>query len=849
MRQTNFTRTIPSARPGFLLILLAATIPTVVAQTTNPVPVLQIKADQVAARVSPMLYGLMTEEINFSYEGGLYGELVRNRTFKANPTNAVFWSTVGNGVIALDTNQPLNSALNVSLMLDTRKTEKNAPAGIANDGYWGIPVRPDTTYHASFYARGKGFAGPLTVALTSANGETVLASAEVSKITRKWRKYEVTLKTGAVAPSKDNRLVISTTKRGTIWFSQVSLFPPTFNDRANGNRPDLMQLLADMEPKFLRFPGGNYLEGNTIGTRFNWKETIGDISQRPGHLDDAWGYWSTDGMGLLEFLEWCEDLRMEPLLAVYAGYALHHDYVKPGPDLAPYVQDALDEIEYVTGDTNTRWGAQRAKDGHPAPFPLNYVEVGNEDWFDRSGSYNERFAQFYDAIKAKHPNLQVIATTRVTSREPDLIDEHYYRSQEEMEAQSHMYDTRPRGGSAVTGNVVIGNFIGTDLTGAKAVPNQLTGVILMSGPTNNRIGGTDPGERNIVSGNSVGGVALNGSATGANAVVGNYVGTDPSGALAVPNAGDGINTNLGAFNTLVQGNLSSGNGRYGVNFSDWGTNYNVAVGNRIGTDATGTRSIPNRGGGVALGYGGAQFNRVGGTRAEDRNLVVGGVGVGGQMGTGNLVLGNWIGTDITGQMSLGFPGEGIGLGGDTHSMVGGATPQEANVIAGSGYMAIRVSSDYNYVAGNYIGTDAGGQLRMSNGGSGVTVLDGEHNIIQGNLVTATTKKGTRCRARAAESTPIPAARTPSGATRFTATRARASSTTGGRTAFGTRWRRPSRRSPRRGQPVSPERRVRDARWRSSRTPKTKGGPSRGALWPTPRVRSALPRRTRWLAPT
>jgi alpha-N-arabinofuranosidase len=137
---------------------------------------------------------------------------------------------------------------------------------------------------------------------------------------------------------------------------------------------------------------------------------------------------------------------MQPLLAVYAGYSLRHDFVKPGPDLQPFVQDALDEIEYVTGDTNSVWGAQRVKDGHAAPFPLEYVEVGNEDWFDRSGSYNGRFAQFYDAIKAKYPNLQVIATTPVTNREPDLIDEHYYRSQEAMEAQVHQYDSRPRGG-------------------------------------------------------------------------------------------------------------------------------------------------------------------------------------------------------------------------------------------------------------------------------------------------------------------------------------------------------------------------------------------------------------------
>ncbi|HKW28012.1 MAG TPA: alpha-L-arabinofuranosidase C-terminal domain-containing protein [Verrucomicrobiae bacterium] len=437
---------------------------------SNSLPVLQIKADQVTAKVSPMLYGLMTEEINFSYEGGLYGELVRNRTFKANPTSAVFWNAL-NGSISLDTNQPLNSALNVSLKLDTGKASQNTPAGIANGGYWGIPVRPNTTYRASFYARGAHCKGPLTVSLvhvvdsnnvtekTPPGGQVfpgemteTLAAATVPKISGKWQKYEVTLTTGNLAPSKDNRLVISTTKpgtffnhHGTVWFQQVSLFPPTFNHRANGNRPDLMQMLADLHPKFLRFPGGNYLEGSTIAERFDWKKTIGDISQRPGH-QSPWGYWSTDGFGLMEYLEWCEDLHMEPLLAVYAGYSLRQQHVAPGPGLQPYVQDALDEIEYVTGDTNTTWGAQRARDGHPAPFPLTYVEVGNEDEFDRSHSYDGRFAQFFDAIKAKYPDLQVIATARVTSRKPDLMDEHYYRSQPEMEAQSYQYDTRPRDG-------------------------------------------------------------------------------------------------------------------------------------------------------------------------------------------------------------------------------------------------------------------------------------------------------------------------------------------------------------------------------------------------------------------
>jgi alpha-L-arabinofuranosidase len=433
----------------FLSILIAAE--RAFAQTNAPIPVIQIKADQSVAKVSPVLYGLMTEEINFSYEGGLYGELIRNRTFKADKANAVYWDAVGNGSISLDTNAPLNDMLNVSLKLDASSASKNSPVGIANGGYWGIPVKPKTTYHVSFFAKAAdGFAGPLTVSLESTNGKT-FASAKISGLTGDWKKFESDLKIKNVPASKENVFKITTASPGTIWFQQVSLFPPTFDNRANGNRTDIMQLLADMKPKFLRLPGGNYLEGDYINERFDWKKTIGPVEQRPGHRS-PWNYWSTDGFGLPEFLGWCEDLHMEPLLAVYAGYSLRQQRVAPGDDLKSYVQDALDEIEYITGDTNTTWGAQRAKDGHPAPFTLHYVEVGNEDWFDRSNTYDARFAQFYDAIKAKYPDLQVISTIgndrpasqRVHSRTPDLADEHYYRSQEQMESQSHIYDTRSR---------------------------------------------------------------------------------------------------------------------------------------------------------------------------------------------------------------------------------------------------------------------------------------------------------------------------------------------------------------------------------------------------------------------
>ena len=386
-----------------------------------------------------MLYGLMTEETNYSYDGGLYAELVRNRSFKEDDKAPVHWELVergGTGSMALDPGQPFNDAISTSLKLTVTQASGNRRAGSANEGFWGIPVKSDTRYRASFYAKAeRGFTGPLTVAIVSADGATVHATAQVARIGETWRKYDVTLTTGKAAPSVQNRLEITSARAGTVWFSQVSLFPPTWNNRPNGNRKDIMQFLADMKPAFLRFPGGNYLEGNTVATRFDWKKTIGDISQRPGHLDYAWRYWSSDGMGLLEFLEWCEDLHMEPVLAVYAGYSLRGERVAPGPALEPYLNDALDEIEYLTGAAGTTWGARRVKDGHPAPFPLEYVEVGNEDTFDRAtgGTYDARFTQFYDAIKAKYPKLQVIATTRVTTRTPDVMDEHYYRrSEDEM---------------------------------------------------------------------------------------------------------------------------------------------------------------------------------------------------------------------------------------------------------------------------------------------------------------------------------------------------------------------------------------------------------------------------------
>jgi alpha-L-arabinofuranosidase len=456
----------------------ATPVPT---PSTGPT-VLQIDAGKVTGKVNPMLYGLMTEEINFAYEGGIYGELVRNRSFKADAvvprvtpdtyeagkylpvtfksdTQPRFWTVVGGASMGLDTNNPLNEFLNVSLKLGASSASAASPAGIANGGYWGIPVKPKTTYTFSLFAKAAaGFTGPLTASIESADGKTTLASVEIKGLTTKWKKFETKLKTKNVPASKENVLKLTTKTPGTLWLQNVSLFPPTYKNRENGNRNDIMEWLAAMKPKFLRFPGGNYLEGNAFNQRFNWKETIGPIEQRPGH-PSPWGYWSTDGFGLLEFAEWCEDLDMEPLLGVFAGYCLGRGgVIGAGPQLEPYVQEALEEIEYLIGDAKTtEWGARRAKDGHPKPFKMQYVEVGNEDWFDRSGddrngTYDGRFAQFYDAIKKKYPQLKVISSCGyeqpqslwVKSRTPDLVDEHYYRNLEEMMAQSLKYDAYSR---------------------------------------------------------------------------------------------------------------------------------------------------------------------------------------------------------------------------------------------------------------------------------------------------------------------------------------------------------------------------------------------------------------------
>jgi alpha-L-arabinofuranosidase len=436
-----------------ILPLALSLLTTALIAQQSPVASLQIQTDKPVGKVSPTLYGLMTEEINYSYDGGLYGELVNSRAIGGGWGALEHWVTVTQGdaqaSIQVDKTTGPSTALPRSLKLTVKQAGKSEAAGVQNDGYWGVPVRPDTTYQASFYAKADSSAiGPIKISIVKDSTGESLASAIIPAVGTDWKQYSATLKTGSLMTSAANHLVVSVENPGTLWLDLVSLFPPTYRGREHGFRIDLMEKLAAMNPAFLRLPGGNYLEGNHIADRFDWKKTIGPWVDRPTH-PSPWNYQSSDGMGLLEFLQWCEDLHMRPVLAVYAGYSLAQDHIEPGPALEPYVQDALDELEYVTGSTDTKWGAERAKDGHPAPFPLTYVEIGNEDDFDHSKSYDGRYAQFYKAIKAKYPQLQLIATTPVKGITPDVIDDHYYKQAEQFFADVHHYDKADRNGPKI----------------------------------------------------------------------------------------------------------------------------------------------------------------------------------------------------------------------------------------------------------------------------------------------------------------------------------------------------------------------------------------------------------------
>jgi alpha-N-arabinofuranosidase len=264
-------------------LLLAATPVAAIAQGAAT---LTVDTTKPIAKVSPNLYGLMTEEINYSYDGGLYAELVNNRTFQSNRGPSLeHWTLVQNGnskaAIAIDKTTGPSAALTLSMKLTVTDATAQSTAGVLNTGFWGMALHPSTPYKGSFYAKADSAdLGPITVRLVNDNTGATAATATVPTLTSDWKQYTFTLKTGALPPSAANHIELSVQHTGTVWLSLVSLFPPTYKNTPNGNRIDLMQKLAAMHPAFLRFPGGNYLEGDHINERYEWKKTIGSMVDR-----------------------------------------------------------------------------------------------------------------------------------------------------------------------------------------------------------------------------------------------------------------------------------------------------------------------------------------------------------------------------------------------------------------------------------------------------------------------------------------------------------------------------------------------------------------------------------------
>lgn len=421
---------------------------------------LTIELDKPGVNVSPTLYGAFFEDINRAGDGGLYGEMVQNRSFEDNP-NLVAWTPLSRaGAVAtyeLDRSAPLNANNPTSLKIAIQSTG-GGRVGVFNQGFkgilshtqdktsdtskeWlqqfevaqrkpddGLAVEAGKEYLVSVYARARDFSGELSVSLETQSGQ-VLAQARIGNLGERWRKFELTL-----APTKGDanaRLVLSANKPGTLWLDMVSMFSLDAL-KIGGFRPDLARMMAAMKPGVLRFPGGSFSEGHILADAWRWKDTLGDVAQRPGTWD-IWGYRSTNGLGFYEYLQLAEDLGAEPLFVAHVGMA-EKDFV-PMSKLQPWIQDVLDAIEYANGPVISKWGALRAKAGHPAPFNLKYVEIGNENGMGYSwgggtrADYLPRYKAFYESIKAAYPNIVCIANIHTEPDVPaDVVDEHYYET-------------------------------------------------------------------------------------------------------------------------------------------------------------------------------------------------------------------------------------------------------------------------------------------------------------------------------------------------------------------------------------------------------------------------------------
>ena len=413
-----------------------------------------LDAQKRAAMISDYQYGLFFEEINHAGDGGLYAELIRNRSFEDNSTSPEYWSAVkgSSQTVSLSLNKSdlLNKAQNTSLRMTVSGASETRKAGVCNTGFWGMKFSTGSTYHLTLWVKGaESLNGKIYGQLQKADGSAASEEVQLQGTlkTNTWVKLTAEIK--ATADCADGRFALLMSSNGTVYVDMVSLMPDTWKGRSNGLRPDLAQLLYETKPTFLRFPGGCYVEGqDNYDNAFQWKKTIGPIEQRPGHWNNNWKYRSSDGLGYDEYLQLCEDLGAAPMFVVNVG--LGHGFTIPFEQVDTLVQNTLDAIEYANGDETTEWGRKRIANGHPQPYGLKFIEVGNENGQPEArAEYSRRYAKFYDAIHAKYPELTIIGNVEawgtdnpkwVLNSPVDLVDEHYYRSHSWMRDNYNKYD-------------------------------------------------------------------------------------------------------------------------------------------------------------------------------------------------------------------------------------------------------------------------------------------------------------------------------------------------------------------------------------------------------------------------
>ena len=495
--------------PAFALLLAAC---------SQPQAEITIDVAQHGADIPSSMYGIFFEEINHAGDGGLYAELVQNRGFEdtsvpegyrvkdgklyppANSCNHLTcaqphpdmcyrwpteeipaWSLTqleGEGAsMKLTTEYPLNSATPTALKVTLPAEGRVA---IGNTGFWGMNIEEGKDYYLRLYtSNGKRFDGKAVIRLVGEDGQELCNCPLAIDMAKAWSEYTGHL----TATGSDSRahLVIELEGKGTLLLDYVSLFPfETFRNCANGLRKDIAETLEAMRPAFVRWPGGCVVEGITLSNRIKWKETIGDPVTRPG-VYDTWGYRTTMGFGYHEFLQFCEDIGAGGMFVCNVGLGCQGrvgDACKED-EVDSFIEDVLDAIDYALGDGTTEWSRKRVENGHPAPFPLKYVEIGNENW---GPVYEKRYDKFYKAIKEKYPQLKLISTLGLGGQHRhervDMIDPHWYVSPEFFFASDKLFDQQERGDYEIyIGEYAVNqNVGGGNLLGALAEAAFLTGV-------------------------------------------------------------------------------------------------------------------------------------------------------------------------------------------------------------------------------------------------------------------------------------------------------------------------------------------------------------------------------------